>query len=94
MSRTCAAVLPREISRRDDAGSQRLGRAASLVERLSESPIAPRTGARDEADGSVVTFVSDIARGPIARIRLPHRISSGTHAAWVSEADLAKHGVR
>jgi carotenoid cleavage dioxygenase len=75
----------------------------------SESPIAPRTGARDEADGYVVTFVSDvrndgsecqlfeagdIARGPIARIRLPHRISSGTHATWVSEADLARHGVR
>lgn len=75
----------------------------------SESPVAPRTGARGEADGYVVTFVSDmrndgsecqifeasdIARGPIARIRLPHRISSGTHATWVSEADLAKHGVR
>jgi len=75
----------------------------------SESPIAPRTGARGEADGYAVTFVSDprndssecqlfdardIARGPIARIRLPHRISSGTHATWVSEAELAKHGVR
>jgi len=75
----------------------------------SESPIALRTCARGEADGYAVTFVSDprndssecqlfeardIARGPIARIRLPHRISSGTHATWVSEADLAKHGVR
>ena len=75
----------------------------------SESPIAPRTGTDREADGYVVTFVSDlgsnssecqvfdaedISRGPITRLRLPHRISSGTHATWVSEAELAKHGVR
>lgn len=69
----------------------------------SESPIAPRVGARDEADGYVVTFTSDvgadtsecqlfdareIARGPITRVRLPHRISSGTHATWAAEAEL------
>ncbi|MGZ3418058.1 MAG: carotenoid oxygenase family protein [Polyangiales bacterium] len=62
----------------------------------SESPVVPR-GER-EADGYVVTFTSDvrndnsecqifdasdIARGPIARVRLPHRISSGTHATWM-----------
>lgn len=62
----------------------------------SEAPIAPRgTG---EADGYVVTFTtdvrndasecyvfdaSDIARGPISRVRLPHRIPSGTHATWM-----------
>jgi carotenoid cleavage dioxygenase len=62
----------------------------------SESPIAPR--GEGEADGYVVTFTtdvrndrsecqvfeaSDIARGPVARVRLPHRISSGTHATWM-----------
>ena len=63
----------------------------------SEAPFCPRDGAADEGDGYVVTFTTDmnadasecqvfvatdLARGPIARIRLPMRISSGTHAAW------------
>lgn len=65
----------------------------------SESPVAPRSGARveDEDDAYVVTFVSDmnadasecqifhasqIDKGPICRLRLPERISSGTHACW------------
>jgi carotenoid cleavage dioxygenase-like enzyme len=63
----------------------------------SETPMAPRIGAAAEDDGYLVTFVtdmnadrsecwvfdaSDIAPGPIARVRLPERISSGTHAYW------------
>jgi carotenoid cleavage dioxygenase-like enzyme len=67
----------------------------------SEPQMARRIGAVDEDDGYVVTFVNnledersecwvipaqDISRGPLARIVLPHRISAGTHAAWV-EAD-------
>ena len=71
----------------------------------SESPMAPRVGAREgvEDDGYVVTFVSDlnadasecqifdasaIDRGPIARLLLPERISSGTHACWAPAASL------
>ncbi len=61
----------------------------------SESPMAPRSAAED--DGYVVTFVTDVPRdrsechvfdaahladGPIARLALPARISSGTHATW------------
>jgi len=63
----------------------------------SETSMAPRIGARTEDDGYAITFVSDlrndtsechvfdardIAAGPIARIALPERISSGTHACW------------
>jgi carotenoid cleavage dioxygenase len=63
----------------------------------SESPFCPRDGATSEDDGYVVTFTTDmnqdssecqifdarsLERGPIARVRLPMRISSGTHAAW------------
>jgi carotenoid cleavage dioxygenase-like enzyme len=63
----------------------------------SESPMAPRPGGTAEDDGWVVTFVSDVARdrsechvfdaariadGPIARVALPARIASGTHACW------------
>jgi carotenoid cleavage dioxygenase-like enzyme len=63
----------------------------------SEAPIAPRPGATREDDGWIVSFVSDLPRdrsecwifdaarladGPIARVALPERISSGTHACW------------
>jgi len=72
----------------------------------SESPFAPRSGfAGAEDDGYAVTFVSDvvndvsecqifdardIARGPIARLRLPERIASGTHAYWAPAAALER----
>lgn len=64
----------------------------------SEPQVARRIGAKAEDDGYVTTFVNnmtdgrsecwvlpaeDIARGPLARIILPHRISAGTHSAWV-----------
>ena len=63
----------------------------------SETPFAPRVGATDEDDGYLLTFTTDLARdlseclvfdareitgGPIARVRLPDRISSGTHSCW------------
>ena len=66
----------------------------------SEAPFAPRTGATDEDDGYLVSFVTDmvedrsecvlidakdIEAGPVCRIILPHRISSGTHATWASD---------
>jgi len=70
----------------------------------SESPMAPSTSSASEDDGYVVTFTTDmvndrseclvfdasaIADGPIARVRLPERISSGTHSCWVPATDLA-----
>jgi carotenoid cleavage dioxygenase len=63
----------------------------------SETPFAPRTGGTAEDDGYLVTFVTDmnedrseclvfaaadLAGGPIARLALPERISSGTHSCW------------
>jgi len=59
--------------------------------------MAPRVGATSEDDGYVLTFTLDmnedrsdclifeasrIEDGPIARVRLPERICSGTHATW------------
>ena len=64
----------------------------------SEPQLARRIGAVEEDDGYIITFVNnmvdarsecwiipanDITRGAIARIVLPHRISAGTHTAWV-----------
>jgi carotenoid cleavage dioxygenase-like enzyme len=63
----------------------------------SETPFAPRIGATAEDDGYLVTFTTDVGRdrseclvfdatalssGPIARVRLPERISAGTHSCW------------
>jgi carotenoid cleavage dioxygenase-like enzyme len=63
----------------------------------SEAPVAPRSDGGAEDDGWVVTFVSDVSRdrsecwvfdaahvadGPLARVALPERIASGTHACW------------
>lgn len=71
----------------------------------SESPMAPYHDAQTEDDGCVVSFVTDmkadrsecvvldardIARGPLARILLPHRISSGTHACWADASELGE----
>ena len=69
----------------------------------SESPMAPCHDARSEDDGYVVSFVTDmnehrseclvldardLAKGPVARIVLPHRISSGTHACWADASEI------
>jgi carotenoid cleavage dioxygenase len=71
----------------------------------SETPMAPRRGSRGEDDGYLVTFVidmhadrsecwifaaQDLAAGPIARIALPERISSGTHSCWAPAAALRR----
>jgi hypothetical protein len=70
----------------------------------SETPMAPRRGGSGEDDGYLVTFViamnadrsecwifaaQDLAAGPIARVALPARISSGTHACWAPAEALS-----
>ncbi|NML06652.1 carotenoid oxygenase family protein [Sphingomonas sp. G-3-2-10] len=65
----------------------------------SEAPFAPRVDAKDEDDGYLVSFIIDENRGtsecvlidckrfeegPVCRIALPHKISSGTHSHWVA----------
>jgi len=69
----------------------------------SEAPFASRVGAVDEDDGYLVSFVTDENRGtsecilidckrfeegPVCRIALPHKISSGTHAHWADRSVL------
>ena len=69
----------------------------------SEAPVIPRKGAASEEDAYLVTFLidenngtsqcaildaSDIARGPICRMALPHKISSGVHSTWVEHEQL------
>jgi carotenoid cleavage dioxygenase-like enzyme len=65
----------------------------------SETAMAPRLGSTGEDDGYLVTLTTDMAAdrseclvfdaarigdGPVCRIRLPERISSGTHSTWAA----------
>ncbi|MGW0018081.1 carotenoid oxygenase family protein [Rhodococcus sp. NPDC003382] len=69
----------------------------------SETVMAPRTGSTSEDDGYLVTLVTDmnedrseclvfdaqnVADGPVARMQLPERISSGTHSTWAAGSSL------
>tara|TARA_R110000772_G_scaffold58393_2_gene132188 strand:+ start:9270 stop:10742 length:1473 start_codon:yes stop_codon:yes gene_type:complete len=78
-------------------GEQRFG---------SEAPFAPRINAKDEDDGYLVSFITDmkenrsecvlidakdIEAGPVCRIILPHRICSGTHATWASGESIRRY---
>jgi len=75
----------------------------------SEPAFAPRIGATAEDDGYLLSFVSDmienrsecilvdaanIEAGPVCRIILPHRISSGTHATWAHGEDIRAAAAR
>ena len=74
----------------------------------SEAPFAPRIGATEEDDGYLVSFIIDenrgtsecvlidakrLSAGPVARIALPHKICSGTHACW-ADRDFLREGKR
>ena len=69
----------------------------------SETVMAPRVGSTAEDDGYLVTITVDVNRdrseaivldaanpadGPIARVVLPQRVSSGTHATWASGEEI------
>ena len=71
----------------------------------SETAMAPRIGSTGEDDGYLVTLTTDMnsdasycllfdaARlddGPICKLRLPERISSGTHSTWVAGSALRR----
>ena len=66
--------------------------------------VAPKLDSTGEDDAYLLTFSSDIVNdvshceifdaadpvaGPIARVKLPERISSGTHATWAPASQLA-----
>jgi carotenoid cleavage dioxygenase len=85
-----------------DTGAEQVVRFGEGVF-VSETAMAPRDGSTAEDDGYLVTFssnlvddcsecvvldASDPAGEPVARIRLPERIASGTHATWAPLADL------
>jgi carotenoid cleavage dioxygenase len=69
----------------------------------SETAMAPRPGGVTEDDGYLITITTDmpqdqsfclifdaarVADGPVCVLRLPERVSSGTHATWAAGEDL------
>ena len=67
--------------------------------------MAPRVGSTGEDDGYLVTLTTDmnadasyclvfdaarVADGPVCKLQLPERISSGTHSTWVPGAELRR----
>jgi carotenoid cleavage dioxygenase len=71
----------------------------------SETAMAPRAGGTAEDDGYLVTLTTDmtedasyclvfdaarVADGPVCQLRLPERISSGTHSTWAPGAELRR----
>jgi len=74
----------------------------------SETAVAPRLGSTAEDDGYLVTLTTDmnadasyclvfdaarVGDGPVCKLQLPERISSGTHSTWVAGSQLHRwHG--
>jgi carotenoid cleavage dioxygenase len=71
----------------------------------SETAMAPRVGSTGEDDGYLVTLTTDmtadasyclvfdaarIEDGPVCKLQLPERISSGTHSTWAPGTDLPR----
>lgn len=71
----------------------------------SETAMAPRVGGSSEDDGYLVTLTTDmnadasyclvfdaarVADGPVCKLALPERISSGTHSTWASGSELRR----
>jgi carotenoid cleavage dioxygenase len=69
--------------------------------------MAPRVGSTGKDDGYLVTLTTDmnenrserlvfdarrVADGPIARVRLPERVSSDTHATWATGSSIPGWG--
>jgi carotenoid cleavage dioxygenase-like enzyme len=71
----------------------------------SETAMAPRVGSAAEDDGYLVTITTDmnadasyclvfdaarVGDGPVCKLALPERVSSGTHATWADGSELRR----
>ena len=71
----------------------------------SETAMAPRVGSVSEDDGYLVTITTDmnadasyclvfdaarVGDGPVCKLALPERVSSGTHSTWASGSELRR----
>ncbi|MGH3583874.1 MAG: carotenoid oxygenase family protein, partial [Mycobacterium sp.] len=71
----------------------------------SETAMAPRIGSSAEDDGYLVTITTDmtadasyclvfdaarLSDGPVCKLELPERVSSGTHSTWAPGSELRR----
>ncbi|WP_456695957.1 carotenoid oxygenase family protein [Aeromicrobium sp. P5_D10] len=71
----------------------------------SETAMAPRIGSTGEDDGYLITITTDmnvdasfalvfdaarVGDGPVCKLKLPERVSSGTHSTWAPGSDLRR----
>ena len=71
----------------------------------SETSMAPRVGSSGEDDGYLITITTDmnddasycvvldaarVSDGPVCKLRLPERVSSGTHSTWAAGSELRR----
>ena len=71
----------------------------------SETAMAPRPGGTAEDDGYLITLTTDmntdasyclvfdaarVSDGPVCKLALPERVSSGTHSTWAPGAELRR----
>jgi carotenoid cleavage dioxygenase len=71
----------------------------------SETAMAPRVGSTGEDDGYLVTITTDmnadasyclvfdaarVGDGPVCKLALPERVSSGTHSTWAPGSELRR----
>lgn len=71
----------------------------------SETSVAPKVGATAEDEAYLVTITTDLnddasyavvmdaarlSDGPVCRVRLPERVSSGTHSTWAPGSELRR----
>ncbi|MGJ9422579.1 carotenoid oxygenase family protein [Aeromicrobium sp. CF3.5] len=71
----------------------------------SESAMAPRIGSTAEDDGYLITITTDmnddasyavvfdaarVGDGPVCKLKLPERVSSGTHSTWAAGEELRR----
>ena len=101
--RIVRARKPRRLAEEDLTQEVFMKMFARLDQYAGEAPFAPRVGGVEEDDGYLVSFITDensgtsecilidakdLAAGPVCRIALPHKISSGTHSCWTERRML------
>ena len=80
------------IRQRFDYGDGVFGAESPVAPKRGSTPDAPEdaayvvtftTDTNDWSSACLVFDAADISRGPIAKVRIPHRISAGFHTTWV-----------
>jgi len=104
-------MIPKKPSSSEAVGQQKTPSSSEAVGQQKTPSSSEAVGREDS--GYLVTFLidentgtsecaildaSDVAKGPICRLALPHKICSGTHSVWVEHdqlrADAAFHAGR